>query len=59
VDIALDDKVPSTKIVKEIINLVSDYGLDLISINSSASGIEDAFLKLTKEEESTGFLRAI
>jgi ABC-2 type transport system ATP-binding protein len=59
VDIALDINVPSTKIVKEIINLVSDYGLELISINSSTSGIEDAFLKLTKEEESTGFLRAI
>jgi ABC-2 type transport system ATP-binding protein len=59
VDIALDDKVPSTQIVKEIVDLVSDSGLDLISINSSTSRIEDAFLKLTKEEESTGFLRAV
>ncbi len=58
-DIALDDKAPSTQIVREIVDLVSDSGLDLISINSSTSRIEDAFLKLTKEEESTGFLRAV
>jgi len=58
-DIALDDSVPSTRTLKEIMDLVSDSGLELISINSSTSRIEDAFLKLTKEEESTGFLRAV
>ena len=59
VDVTLDVGISSTKIVKEIVNLISDSGLDLISINSSTTGIEDAFIKLTKEEESTGFLRAI
>jgi ABC-2 type transport system ATP-binding protein len=59
VDIAFAANVSSVKAVKEIINLVSDCGLDLISINSSTSSIEDAFLKLLKEEEATGFLRAV
>jgi hypothetical protein len=39
--------------------LIVECNLDLISMNSSTSRIEDAFLKLLEEEESRGFTRAI
>jgi ABC-2 type transport system ATP-binding protein len=46
------------KIVPTVLNHISECGLDLISINSSTSSIEDAFLELIEEEESLGFTRA-
>lgn len=59
IDISYNVEVSTLDFIKKIINLVSRCGLDLISINSSTSRIEDAFLKLLEEEESRGFLRAI
>ncbi len=59
VDITFDANVSPAKIVKETVDAVSQCGLDLISINSAASTIEDAFLKLLEEEEASGFLRAV
>jgi hypothetical protein len=44
--------------VREVTNLVSRLGLDLISVSSSTSSIEDAFIGLLRDEESRGFLRA-
>jgi ABC-2 type transport system ATP-binding protein len=59
VDITFDNGISALKVIEEIIGLVSKYGLDLISINSSTSRIEDAFLGLVEEEEAHGFLRAV
>lgn len=59
VNISFDVDVSALKVIKEIISLVSKSDLDLISINSSPSRIEDAFLRLLEEEESHGFVRAI
>jgi len=59
VDITFDINVTVIKVVEETLHLVSKCSLDLISINSSASTIEDAFLKLLEEEEASGFLRAV
>lgn len=59
VDISFNTDVSTLKTIQEILSLVSKCGLDLISINSSTSRIEDAFLKLLEEEESRGFLRAV
>jgi len=42
-----------------VIGLIVECNLDLISINSSTSRIEDAFLRLLEEEEARGFVRAI
>lgn len=44
--------------VLAVLNLIVECGLELISINSAASSIEDAFLELIEEEESLGFTRA-
>ena len=49
---------PVLKMVLAVLNLIVECGLDLISINSSISSIEDAFLELIEEEESLGFTRA-
>ena len=59
VDITFDINISAIKVIKEVVNLVSKCELDLISINSSTSTIEDAFLKLLEEEEASGFLRAV
>ena len=59
VEVSFDAGVSMLKVIGEVVSLVSKCGLDLISINSSTSRIEDAFLRLLKEEESRGFLRAI
>ena len=59
VDVSFNANVSALKTIQEILSLVSTCGLDLISINSSTSRIEDAFLKLLEEEESRGFLRAV
>ncbi len=58
-DISIDPDASALVVLQEIIGLVSECSLDLISINSSNSSIEDAFLKLLEEEEARGFLRAI
>jgi len=59
VNVSLDANASTLKVIREVTNLISKCGLELISINSSTSRIEDAFLKLLKEEESRGFLRAV
>jgi len=58
VDITFAPDMRMADAVKEATNLVSKLGLDLISLSSSASSIEDAFMGLLQEEESRGFLRA-
>jgi hypothetical protein len=58
VDITLDPEMPMANAVREVTNLVSAHGLDLISVTSSTSSIEEAFIGLLRDEESRGFLRA-
>ena len=58
VDITFDPAMPMADAVKEATNLVSRCGLDLISVTSSTSSIEDAFMELLRGEESREFLRA-
>jgi ABC-2 type transport system ATP-binding protein len=58
VDITFDPVMPMADAIREVTNLVSAHGLDLISISSSTSSIEDAFMELLRDEESRGFLRA-
>jgi ABC-type multidrug transport system ATPase subunit len=59
IDITFNPDIPRIDIIQKVINLVPQCNSELISINSSTSTIEDAFLKLLEEEESSGFLRAI
>ena len=59
VELNFAPNVPILKIVQDVLGIVSNEGLDLISINSSIDNIEDAFLTLLEEEESRGFLRAV
>jgi ABC-type multidrug transport system ATPase subunit len=47
------------KVIIDLMKLVSACKLELLSVNTTTSQIEDAFLKLVEEEESHGFLRAI
>jgi len=47
------------KVIIELMKLVSACKLELLSVNTTTSQIEDAFLKLVEEEEDHGFLRAI
>jgi ABC-2 type transport system ATP-binding protein len=58
VDVTFAPSIPMAEAVREITNLVSRLGLDLISVSSSTSSIEDAFIGLLRDEESRGFLRA-
>ena len=58
VDITFDPAMPMADAIREVTNLVARQGLDLISITSSTSSIEDAFIGLLRDEESRGFLRA-
>ncbi len=58
VDIEFDPGMPMAEAVKAAADLVSRQGLDLISVTSSTSSIEDAFVELLRDEESRGFLRA-
>lgn len=58
VDIMFAPEMPMADAVREVTNLVSRQGLDLISVTSSMSSIEDAFMELLRGEESRGFLRA-
>jgi len=47
------------KVIIDLMKLVSACKLELLSVNTTTSQIEDAFLKLVQEEESHGLLRAI
>jgi ABC-2 type transport system ATP-binding protein len=57
-EIEFDPAIPMADAIRETLGLVSSQGLDLISVTSSSSSIEDAFVKLLRDEESRGFLRA-
>ena len=57
-DVDFDPGMPMAEAVKGIADLVTAQGLDLISVTSSSSSIEDAFVELLRSEESRGFLRA-
>lgn len=46
-------------VLRDVISLIPKFKLDLISVSSSSSSIEDAFLDMLKGEESRGFLRAV
>jgi hypothetical protein len=59
VEFSFASNAPVLRIVQNVLSLVSEGGLDLISINTSIASIEDAFLTLLEEEESRGFIRAI
>ena len=59
VEVSFASNAPVLRIVQNVLSLVSEGGLDLISINTSIASIEDAFLTLLEEEESRGFVRAI
>jgi len=58
VNIEFDPGMPMAEAVREAADLVSGLGLELISVTSSSSSIEDAFMGLLRDEESRGFLRA-
>jgi ABC-2 type transport system ATP-binding protein len=58
VEISLETNSSILNVARKVMDLISTHELELISINSSTSKIEDAFLKLLEEEESRGFLRA-
>jgi ABC-2 type transport system ATP-binding protein len=58
VEISFETHISVLSSIKKVMDLVSGLELELISINSSTSRIEDAFLKLLEDEESRGFLRA-
>ena len=57
-EIEFDPGMPMAEAVRRIVELVAGLGLDLISVTSSSSSIEDAFVELLRSEESRGFLRA-
>jgi ABC-2 type transport system ATP-binding protein len=58
VDITFAQEMRMADAVRELTDLVLQRGLDLISVTSSTSSIEDAFMGLLRDEESRGFLRA-
>jgi ABC-2 type transport system ATP-binding protein len=58
VDVSFDPSMPMADAVREITDMVASHGLDLISVSSSTSSIEEAFIGLLRDEESRGFLRA-
>jgi len=51
--------VTISKVIVDMMKLMSTCNMELLSINTSTSHIEEAFLKLVEEEEADGFLRAI
>ena len=59
IDLNLDPAGSMLNVLRDIVSLISKSNLDLISITSSSSSIEDAFLEMLKGEESRGFLRAV
>jgi ABC-2 type transport system ATP-binding protein len=58
VEITFDPAMPVADAVKGVTELVSSHGLDMISISSSTSSIEDSFMGLLRDEESRRFLTA-
>jgi ABC-2 type transport system ATP-binding protein len=58
VDVEFDPKIPMADAVRDTAGLVSMHGLYLISVTSSSSSIEEAFMELLRDDESRGFLRA-
>jgi ABC-2 type transport system ATP-binding protein len=58
VDITFDPEMGLADAIRGATDLVSSNGLDLISVTSSSSSIEDAFVELLRNEESRGLLRA-
>jgi ABC-2 type transport system ATP-binding protein len=58
VDVAFDPSMSVAEAVRRTTDLVSRGGLDMISISSSTSSIEDAFVGLLQDEESRRFLTA-
>lgn len=58
VNVELNRGTPMAEGVREVADLVSRSGLDLISVSSASSSIEEAFMGLLREEDSRGFLRA-
>ena len=58
VDVEFDPKIPMADAVRDTAGLVTMLGLGLISVTSSSSSIEEAFMELLRDEESRGFLRA-
>ena len=59
VEISFSSEVSTLRGLRDVLGMISETGLELISINSATSRIEDAFLSLLEEEESRGFLRAV
>ncbi len=59
VEVSFISEISILKAIQDVISLIVECNLDLISMNSSTSRIEDAFLRLLEEEESRGFARAI
>ncbi len=59
VDLTLDSQASMLDLLKEVVNLISKYKLELISITSSSSSVEESFLEIVKADESRGFLRAV
>jgi ABC-type multidrug transport system ATPase subunit len=51
--------VSISKVIADVMKLISECKLELLSVSTETTQIEDAFLKLVEEEESHGFLRAI
>jgi ABC-2 type transport system ATP-binding protein len=58
VDVEFDPKIPMADAVRDTAGLVTMHGLGLISVTSSSSSIEEAFMELLRDDESRGFLRA-
>jgi ABC-2 type transport system ATP-binding protein len=57
-DIEFDPGMPMADAVRASADLVSRNGLELISVTSSSSSIEGAFMGLLRDDEARGFLRA-
>ena len=58
-DLGLDTNHKLSDVLGDVVGLIKRFNLDLISVTSSSSSIEDAFLEILKVEESRGFLRAV
>ncbi|HVB12187.1 MAG TPA: ABC transporter ATP-binding protein [Nitrososphaerales archaeon] len=58
-DMSYDSSLSMLEAVRIAIDATAKCGSELISISSSTSSVEDAFLDILKEEESRGFLRAV
>lgn len=57
--INLNLEKPLPEVIANLMQLIGESGVELISINTASTKIEDAFIKLLEEEETYGFLRAV